>query len=238
MNRQTLDSLRERLGRERSDLVKAIKKSLARHPGGPEASKMLTRPWDLEGYPFGRPGDKLLGFVESRVVIEDQAGKRIEKSMHKLGTEDLIKLFITVDDKLSRSDGWREVPTYANVTLDSTFTDYCRWESASRAETARIMAEWLETLERVDAKILNQSYCEVSFRMTLRQAFETGWTFDSSDGCSARYLASLLEGEYADEGEAHVTPTDHPLVKRVEKLWDDYLAAKEKTEKEPTAAGA
>jgi hypothetical protein len=112
------------------------------------------------------------------------------------------------------------------LTLNCYVADYCRWESASRAETAREMARWLEDLERVGAEITNLGDCEVNFRMTLRQAFEIDWGWDEH-GDPAHYLAGHLEEPFDGEvDEFDHKDSEHPLTLKLQRLWDAYLDEK------------
>lgn len=113
--------------------------------------------------------------------------------------------------------------SYDEVTLDSTVSDYCRWESDDEEETAEWMGERMEALQDVGADVHRVEDNEVAFTVTLRQAFQLmsdhGWTWEPVACFPEAYLASILDDPPAVVG---VKDYQHPLARRISQLMDSF----------------
>jgi hypothetical protein len=118
-----------------------------------------------------------------------------------------------------------EPEDFSWITLDTPIADYCRWEGPP-SEVARVMAGWLGDLERVGGEVTRVEFYEVTWRMTLRQAFDIGWDFNAVNrGNKHQALAWIL---YDDRAwwDAYGDNTPAGAIERIRQLEAEYLRSK------------
>ena len=118
-------------------------------------------------------------------------------------------------------------PPIITVTLETSFHDHVRWEGEGKGQ---IFGAWWDDLERVGASI-GSSECgangaEINFEITLSQAFELGWDWDS-EGEPTEYLAEkVLEADGMEFTETEMLR----VACEIRILWDTWKESQGSTQ--------